>query len=268
MKTGRLTLVLLTFASGSVFAQQDSPQCVLTNYDKAQDAFTVMNPQPGMVNQQCFLTVHPAGAALPSDPAGRFVEGSYEILLSGGGGGGGGDRARGGGGQGGAGAVPHKTKIDLTPGVYRLTMGTGGLGGASCPMEGRPGTFVRNEPLPGGRGNDGNPTGLAEAYSGKTIAGFPRAELWAGGAEQFDVASGRRIPTVTVTSAATGHDAPAQHGPNGGTRDGPCEAGYAGGHGFIKLTLLAQAQAPAPAPVIQPAPAPEPVVRPKRKDRG
>ena len=75
---------------------------------------------------------------------------------------------------------------------------------------------------------------------------------------------------VASSAAASDHNAPgAINGPNGGSRDGPCEAGFSGGHGFIKLTQLAQAAPPpAPARVIeQPAPAPQPIVRPIRKDR-
>src|SRR6185295_15136628 len=122
MKTSSgLALVFLTCTGTSVFAQDGSPNCVLTNYDSKQNVFTVINPAPNALNQQCFLTVQPAGA--PSGPGPNFVEGSYEILLSGGGGGG-----------GGAGAVPVRTTTNLAPGVYRLTLGTGGRGGGSCIM--------------------------------------------------------------------------------------------------------------------------------------
>jgi hypothetical protein len=272
--TSKLALVFLTCTSTSVFAQDGSPNCVLTNYDSAQNVFTVINPAPNALNQQCFLTVHPAGAAA-SGPGGKFVEGSYEIVLSGGGGGGGGGggshNLRGMGGQGGAGALPVRTTTNLAPGVYRLTLGTGGRGGASCVMVRETASnAVFVEPTPGAHGFDGNPTGMAEAYSGKTIAGFTRAESWAG-TQAYDVASGRRVAGPVPSSAASGHNTPgAINGPDGMTReDGPCEPGFAGGHGFIKMTLLAQAappQAPAPA-IIQPAPAPQPIERPVRKDR-
>src|SRR6185503_21389389 len=106
MKSGNFALALLTCATTSVFAQ-DAPQCGPANFDQGRDIFTVVNPASGAVNQQCFLTVQPSGAA------GRYTEGNYEILLSGGGGGGGGvatgdDRSSAGGGQGGAGAVPAR----------------------------------------------------------------------------------------------------------------------------------------------------------------
>ena len=272
--TSKLVLVFLTCASTSVLAQDGSPNCVLTNYDSAQNVFTVIRPAPDALNQQCFLTVHPVGAA-SGGPGAQFVEGSYEILLSGGGGGGGGGggshNVRGMGGQGGAGAVPVRTTTNLVPGVYRLTMGTGGRGGASCVMVRETASnAVYVEPTPGARGFDGNPTGIAEAYSGKTIAGFPRAEAWAGTAA-FDVATGRRVAAPVPSSAASDRSAPgAINGPDGMTRqDGPCEPGFTGGHGFIKMTLLAQAAPPpqaAPAPVVV-EPAPAPIVRPMRKDR-
>ncbi|HEX5612328.1 MAG TPA: hypothetical protein VFX67_06725 [Burkholderiales bacterium] len=270
MKTVKLALAFATCASGTALAQQDSPMCMQSNFDQARGIFTITNPTPGAVNQQCFLTVHPAATAMASGPDAKFVEGSYEIELSGGGGGGGGGGgavdARAGGGQGGAGATPYKTVMNLTPGVYRLTIGSGGRGGASCPQDRRAGAI---EPLPGGRGEDGHPTGIAEAYSGKTIAGFPNAHMYAGANMTFDVASGRRVPAPGPIAVAS-HSEPGIDGPNGTTREGPCEPGYAGGHGFIKMTLLSQAApAPAPAPqVIQPAPAPQPVERPVRKDRG
>jgi len=272
MKTpSRLAFVILACTGTAAFAQDGSPNCVLTNYDSAQNAFTVINPAPNALNQQCFLTIHTAGAA-PSGPGKQFVEGSYEILLSGGGGGGGGGggsvNLRGQGGQGGAGAVPVRTTTNLAPGVYRLTMGTGGRGGGSCVMVRETATnAVYVEPTPGDRGFDGNPTGLAEAYSNKTIAGFPRAESWAGSGS-YEVAGGRRV--AAPSSAASDRSAPgAINGPDGMVRqDGPCEPGFSGGHGFIKMTLLAQA-APPPqaAPVVEPAPAPKPIERPIRKDR-
>ena len=258
MKSGKFALALLTCATTSVFAQ-DSPQCGPANFDQGRDIFTVVNPASGAVNQQCFLTVQPAGAA------GRYTEGNYEILLSGGGGGGGGggagdNRSVGGGGQGGAGAVPARTNRYLKPGVYRLTMGTGGLGGGASGSQGS-----------GGNAGNGNPTGVAEAHTGETIAGFARAELWAGNSESYMVATGRggRGGVAAPSGSVSDGSGPgAVNGANGSSREGPSESGYQGGHGFIKLTQLSQAPvAPAPAPVIQQAPAPQPVMRPMRKDR-
>jgi len=264
MKTSKFALAFLTCATSSVFAQ-DSPQCEVTNFDQSRGIFTVINPAPGALNQQCFITVHPASA-----PAGRFVEGQYEILLSGGGGGGGGGASEpkakpATGGQGGAGALPARTTRYLSPGVYRLTMGTGGLGG---------GAAVAPE-NPGGNAGHGNPTGVAEAYSGQTIAGFPRAEMWAGhSAESYMVATGSRGGRAGMAGPSSAvHDGSgpgAVNGPNGSSREGPAQSGDQGGHGFIKMTLVAQAAAPAvtPAPVIiERAPAPAPVLRPIKKDR-
>ena len=261
MKSGKFVLALLTCATSSVFAQDSSPQCGFTNFDQARGMFTVVNPAPGALNQQCFLTIHPASA--PGSAPGRFTEGSYEILLSGGGGGGAAnDKKSGDGGQGGAGALPSRTTRQLSPGVYRLTIGTGGQGGGASGSSGA-----------GGNAGHGNPTGVVEAYSGQTIAGFPRAEMWAGhSTESYMVATGSRGGRAGMAGASSAvHDGSgpgAANGANGSSREGPSESGFAGGHGFIKLTQLAQAPqavTPAPAAVIQQAPAP--VLRPIKKDR-
>ena len=256
MKSSNFALAILTCATTSVFAQ-DAPQCGPTNFDQGRDIFTVVNPASGAVNQQCFLTVQPSGAA------GRYTEGNYEIVVSGGGGGGGGggagdDRSSGTGGQGGAGALPARTNRYLKPGVYRLTMGTGGLGGGASGSQGS-----------GGNAADGNPTGIVEAYSGETIAGFPGAEQWAGRSGSYQVATGRGGASAPSSAYSDSSGPRAPDGATGSSRrDRASESGFQGGHGFIKLTQLAQAPvAPAPAPVIQQAPAPEPVVRPMRKDR-
>jgi hypothetical protein len=258
MKSGKFVMALLTCATSSVFAQ-DSPQCESANLDQGRNIFTVVNPASGAVNQQCFLTVQPSGST-----AGRYTEGNYEILLSGGGGGGGGgstgdDRSSGGGGQGGTGAVPSRTNTYLKPGVYRLTMGTGGLGGgASGSQQG-----------PGGNAGNGNPTGVAEAYTGETIAGFPRAEQWAR-SDSYQVATGRGGVAGPSSAGSDSSGPRAPDGANGSSRrDSASESGFAGGHGFIKLTQLTQAPqavTPAPAEVI-PQQAPAPVERPIRKDR-
>ena len=255
MKSGKFVMAVLTCATTSVFAQ-DAPQCESANLDQGRNIFTVVNPASGAVNQQCFLTVQPSGAA------GRYTEGNYEILLSGGGGGGGGggasndNRSSGSGGQGGAGAVPSRTNTYLKPGVYRLTMGTGGLGGSASGSQGS-----------GGNAGNGNPTGMVEAHTGETIAGYPRAEQWAR-SDSYQVATGRGGVAGRSGSGYDSSGPRAADGANGSSRrDGASESGFGGGHGFIKVTQLAQAtQAPAPAEVIQ-QPAPAPVERPMRKDR-
>jgi hypothetical protein len=263
MKTTRLVLAALTCASGSVFAQTSAPDCGLTNFDQRQDLFTVVNPASGARNQQCFLTVH---AASPDNVRGRFTEGSYDIVVSGGGGGGGGggagkDSYSGSGGQGGAGAAPSRTTRHLAPGVYRMTLGTGGLGGGASYSEGN-----------GGNAGDGNPTGMTEAYSGQSIAGYPGAEQWAGRSENYQVAAGRGGYPGPSNAVSDGSGPGAVNGANGGqNRDGASESGFAGGHGYIKLTQLSQPQVVAPAPAPTPAPAiieqPRQDLRPIKQDR-
>ncbi len=177
----KLALIFLTCAAGSAYAQSGAPNCLVTNYDSGKDMFTVVNTSAEM-NQQCFLTIVPAGTT------GRFVEGEYEIVLSGGGGGGGGGTSASGGGGGGAGALPVRTVGYLNAGVYRLTIGRGGKGGAGCVTA-----------FNGGHAGDGAPTSLSEASSGRTIAGFPRAEYWAGRpAQTYLVASAGPLPQITM----------------------------------------------------------------------
>jgi len=257
MKSGKFVMALLTCATSSVFAQ-DALQCESANMDQGRNIFTVVNPASGAVNQQCFLTVQPSGSA------GRYTEGNYEIVLSGGGGGGGGgaasdDRSSGNGGQGGADAVPARTNTYLKPGVYRLTMGTGGLAGGASGSSGS-----------GGNAGNGNPTGMMEVSTGQSIAGFPRAEQWAGRSDSYQVATGRG-GVAGQSSDADSSGRRAADGANGSRRgDSASESGFAGGHGFIKLTQMAQATpaaAPAPEPVIQQQAAPAPIERPMKKDR-
>ena len=170
MKTEiRLALLCLATASVPAFAQSASPMCGSTNYDQAQNAYTIVNPAARAVNQQCFVTVYPSGAVpdqARQDPNSYLAEGRYIIELVGGGGGGGGgagEKGNGGeGGGGGAGAVPSRTVQYLSPGVYKLTIGTGGYGGAAR----------------GGRTGDGNPTSLTNAQTGQLVAGFAGADVW------------------------------------------------------------------------------------------
>jgi len=147
-------------------AQNASPQCGATNLDPARNVFTVIRPEAGAVNQQCFLTVYPKGAQPEQArqfPASYLVEGNYVIELSGGGGGGAGGALKDkGGGGGGAGAAPSRTLQYLTPGVYKLTLGTGGDGGSAN----------------GGTTNSGNPTSLTNAKTGQLVYGFSGADMW------------------------------------------------------------------------------------------
>src|SRR4051812_10976640 len=147
----RMALLVLASASAPAFAQ-DIPQCA-SIFDNSRNMFTADNAPADAVNRQCFLTVMPKDGAqslpgfpqLASYPQPQIGEGRYEILLSGGGGGGGAGGLLSSGG-GGAGAVPSKTTQYLTPGIYKLTIGTSGVGG--------------NNRSNGGNGADGNPTSI------------------------------------------------------------------------------------------------------------
>ena len=164
----RLALLCSAAATIPAFGQDTSPRCGSTNFDPSRSVYTVMNPAAQAVNQQCFITVYPSGS-MPSEaqqsPASYLVEGRYTIELSGGGGGGGGGSINsngGGGGGGGAGASPMRIVQYLAPGVYKMTIGTGGEGGTSN----------------GGWTWPGNPTSLTDAYSGRLVAGFEGADRW------------------------------------------------------------------------------------------
>ena len=248
----RLALLCLATASAPAFAENASPMCGTTNFDRTQNAYSIENPAAGVVNQQCFVTVYPAGA-MPAqaqqDPNSYLAEGKYIIDLVGGGGGGGGgagskDSKDGGGGGGGAGAAPSRTVQYLTPGVYKLTIGTGGYGGAAH----------------GGRTGDGNPTSMINAETGQLVAGFPGADVWtqnsqaAGSAAGGVAAPGGTSGASGQANVATGGSGGASMG-TGGTaapadRNEPAEAGGNGGPGLIRLTMAEAAQqATAPAPM-------------------
>jgi hypothetical protein len=279
-----MTLMFLACAAAiPAFAQSTSttPLCGSTNFDRTRNVFTITKPAADVVNQQCFITVYAKGA-MPSqaqqDPMSYLVEGTYTIELSGGGGGGGGGgtakdaSAKGGvpsdegGGGGGAGAVPSRTVQYLAPGVYKLTIGTGGSGGSAS----------------GGRTEAGNPTSLTNVYTGQLIAGFPGADTWAqqtrasgggaggvaaaGGVSGTRGGSGRAGDVGGAGGASRGSGGAGESasgrtaagtgdlgGGGGGGRGGAnsADAGGEGGHGFIKLTMAEpapQAIAPAAAP--------------------
>jgi hypothetical protein len=264
MKTAKLTLMFLACAAAiPAFAQNTSDsRCGMTNYDRARNLYTIVNPALGTATQQCFITVVPKASwsgGSPNLASSELVEGNYDVVLSGGGGGGGGGVAReGGSGYDGADAIAYSGPVYLSPGVYRVTIGAGGQGGFA-------GTDY------GQRGADGGPTSLSEAYSGRTIAGFPNAETWAGGYPQsYQVASGRRVAGPygdgNMTRAARSGDV------GGGGRGATSDAGTAGGHGYLQLALKDSVPQPAqvqPAPAVRsepvtPAPAP---VLPARRDR-
>ena len=293
----RMALLVLASTSAPAFAQ-DIPQCAAL-FDSNQNFFSAQNAPLDAANRQCFLTVMPKDGAsslagfpqLAQYPAPQLMEGTYEILLSGGGGGGGSGGLFSSGG-GGAGAVPSKTTQYLTPGVYKLTLGTSGKGGSG-----------------GGSGGDGNPTSITKAYTNETIAGFSGADTWTGrGAQTYTVASAGRgslggsgadssggrgvdgrgnggaggrqpdkngngeIPsqsggTMDVAGIPTGR--PGMGGANdggggggagfgnggsgkSGDRAGNNEVGNAGGNGFVRLTPIQLAQATPMAPMAAP----------------
>lgn len=265
MKTAKFTLMFLACAAAiPAFAQNTTDsRCGMTNFDRSRNLFTIVNPIPGALTQQCFITVVPKDSwsgGSPSLASSQLVEGNYEVVLSGGGGGGGGGVARqGGAGYDGADAIAFKGDVYLAPGVYRVTIGSGGQGGY--------GGGTTNH---GGRGDDGGPTSLSEAYSGRTVAGYPSAETWAGVYPQsVQVASGRRsggmYSDANLSRATRSGDV------GGGGRGAVADAGSAGGHGYLQLALKDPVPQPAPAvrsePVPAPAPAPAPVERPVRRDR-
>ena len=162
----RLALLCMAVASAPAFAQANSPMCGTTNLDQAQNIYTIRNQAAGAVNEQCFIIVYQNGAK-PSEasqyPGSYFVEGKYTIdLVGGGGGGGGGGTHMQGGGGGGAGAAPVRTVQYLAPGVYKMTIGTGGEGGSAL----------------GGPTGAGNPTSLTNVYTGALVAGFAGADTW------------------------------------------------------------------------------------------
>lgn len=273
----RLALLCLAVTAAPAFAQNALPQCGSANFDQSRNMFTVISPAAGAVNQQCLVTVYPSGSVPDQSrqyPAPYLVEGNYIVELSGGGGGGGGGASRdqrggsGGSGGGGASAAPSRTVQFLSPGVYKLTIGTGGEGG-------RP---------DGGRTEDGNPTSLTNANTGQLVAGFPGADVWRQGYQAAGSGRGGQATAGGTTGAmgsAGGEGGASAYGSSGGTggssnRDSAAQAGGDGGHGFIRLARTEpapQAIAPAPVvvartPVIESVPAPAPAaIRPARRDR-
>ncbi len=311
MKTQiRLAMLVLASASVPAFAQ-GVPECA-SIFNSSRNLFTADNAPADAVNRQCFLTVMPKDG--PSSLAGfpqlaqypqpQIGEGTYEILLSGGGGGGGAGGLFASGG-GGAGAIPSKTTQYLTPGVYKLTIGTSGKGGSG-----------------GGNGGDGNPTNITKAYSNEWIAGFRGADTWTGKrAENYVVASAGNVPLggphngmgaqgisgqgnggsggrkpdengygeipaqdggpMVVAGIPTGRPGPGARNDggggggaafgDGGAGNETIQAGNQGGNGFVRLRPLQLAQA---TPVVPVAPmaapvqaAPAPYVAPARAKR-
>jgi hypothetical protein len=249
MKTTQLTLMTLALAAAiPAFAQNTTEsRCGETNYDRSTNSYTIVRPMAGVLNQQCFITVVPKSewtGGSPDMANSRFVEGNYNVALSGGGGGGAGGADGSGqrnastaGGDGGDGALAFNGIRYFKPGVYRVTIGAGGLGGEHAL-----------------RGIDGAPTSVSDASTGQTIAGFPRAEYWDGTYPQ----------RASASREATGRNGAGNDGATGNNGGGTAARGVGdkgdrGGNGFVRLALADAVPvarvAPAVTPaVVQPAP--------------
>lgn len=182
MKLNKLALSLLvgigtgctTAPPAPPVSMSDLPNCFDTNYDKASNLFTMKNAADDAVNQQCLLTV---GARRGVASASRLMPGRYRVSLSNGGGGGGGgtvqaEAGRGGaqGGGGGAGAKETQATVNLTGGIYKLTIGAGGPGGTAC----HPGAGFG-----GGPGWLGSPSNMIRVSTGEVVIGAPGADKYA-----------------------------------------------------------------------------------------
>ncbi len=181
MRTSTIALALMacfaagcetmpTLASGSAL-----PDCFERNYDSARRLFTLRDAAPSTPNQQCLLTVEPAGA---TGSATRLTAGRYAAKLANGGGGGAGGTVQrgdtgeigGGGGGGGAGAREVVATLDLAPGTYKLTIGAGGPGGSAC----MPKPFA----FGGGPGWLGSPSNIVRVPGGELVMGVPGADTY------------------------------------------------------------------------------------------
>ncbi len=192
MKISKLTLAVLAAiacgyaASASAQSAEKTaslPNCFDTNYDAERRLFTIKNPVSNPANQQCLLTIGPtAGDAR----AARLAAGGYTAYLADGGGGGGGgtlqtpNRAAGtgggggGGGGGGAGSAETTARLNLSDGVYKLTIGAGGPGGSSCKRAQKgvsPG-------FGGGPGWLGSPSNIVRVSTGEVMMGTLGADAY------------------------------------------------------------------------------------------
>jgi hypothetical protein len=185
MKITKLTLSLMvvigtgctTVPPAPPVSTSRLPNCFDSNYDKERGLFTMKNVVGNPVNQQCLLTVQSRGAVAS---ASRLTAGRYRVYLANGGGGGGGGTSPaynrgeqrgggGGGGGGGAGAVETQATINLTEGVYKLTLGAGGSGGTACaPLAG----------FGGGPGWLGSPSNMVRVSTGEVVIGTPGADSY------------------------------------------------------------------------------------------
>jgi hypothetical protein len=204
MKSIKVVLAaLLCGGTGLALAQNTTiPHCGATNY-AGGNVYTIIRSTP-TPNQQCLVEVRSKKTAKGAPPdflTSQFVEGNYDVALAGGGGGGGGGGEEGCAvcvGQPGQDAIVSTSSVYLAPGIYKLTIGAGGLGGA------------------GVSGGSGSPTNIATA-AGITVAGFP-------GAEAFSTSLAGARGEGTKGAGGIG-------GENG-------KIGAAGAVGFIELTFV------------------------------
>lgn len=165
-------------------SMSDLPNCFDTHYDKERGLFTIKNDVGNAVNQQCLLTVWPRGDVAA---ASQLTAGSYRVYLANGGGGGAGGSLQGsgfgggggtlqgsgfggGGGGGGAGATETQATVNLSEGIYKLTIGAGGPGGNAC----QPGPGFG-----GGPGWIGSPSNMVRVATGEVVIGTPGADMYA-----------------------------------------------------------------------------------------
>jgi len=159
-----------------VVSMSDLPNCFDANYDRQSGLFTIKNAVGNVVNQQCLLTVVPRGDVAS---ASQLAAGKYRVYLANGGGGGAGGTLQafastqggGGGGGGGAGAVETQATVNLTEGVYKLTIGAGGPGGTAGAL--------RPDGVGGGPGWAGSPTNIVRVATGEVVLGSPGADTYA-----------------------------------------------------------------------------------------
>jgi hypothetical protein len=191
MTVTKLSILLLaglgvgctTVLAAPPVSKSDLPNCFDTNYDKERGLFTIKGDAikgdvSKTVNQQCLLTVGRRGGAASSS---QLAAGRYRVYLANGGGGGAGGTLEvvpggatgatggGGGGGGGAGSKETQATVNLTEGVYKLTLGAGGPGGMAC---------MPSAGFGGGPGWVGSPSNMIRVATGEVIAGTPGADAY------------------------------------------------------------------------------------------
>ena len=247
MKIIKLTLAVLaaiacggaTSASAQPAAKTASlPNCFDTNYDAERRLFTIKNAVANPVNQQCLLTIGPATG---DERATRLAAGGYTAYLADGGGGGGGgtlqtpNRAAGtrggggGGGGGGAGSAETTARLNLSDGVYKLTIGAGGPGGSACQRPRQP----QGQGFGGGPGWLGSPSNIVRVATGEVLMGALGADVYARPKRAAHERTGQKADKMAGLMPGHGGSGPGQtSGGDGGhgvtvigTKAEPAEAG-------------------------------------------